>query len=133
GAGSAARAGGARLGGVCRRRPGADQRRGRGESGLQAAEQVGGERRLVFSPLPPGERGERGGPQLPLARRVKLTDFGLARHVVESESLNMTRTGALLGTPLYMAPEQCGGEAVDARADVYALGATLYHLLAGRP
>jgi serine/threonine protein kinase/class 3 adenylate cyclase len=64
---------------------------------------------------------------------VKLTDFGLARHVIESESLNVTRAGAVLGTPLYMAPEQCGGEAVDARADVYALGATLYHLLAGRP
>src|SRR5262249_58615613 len=63
----------------------------------------------------------------------KLSDFGLARHVVESESLNLTRAGAVLGTPLYMAPEQCAGEAVDARADVYALGATLYHLLAGRP
>ena len=66
--------------------------------------------------------------------RVKLMDFGLARHVVESESLNVTQAGAILGTPLYMAPEQCSGNSqIDARADVYAMGATLFHLLAGRP
>jgi class 3 adenylate cyclase len=64
---------------------------------------------------------------------VKLSDFGLARHVVESESLQMTQAGAILGTPLYMAPEQCMGAAVDQRTDVYAMGATLFHLLAGRP
>ena len=64
---------------------------------------------------------------------VKLTDFGLARHVVESESLDLTQPGTLLGTPHYMAPEQFAGSRVDARADVYALGATLFHMLAGRP
>jgi serine/threonine protein kinase/class 3 adenylate cyclase len=66
--------------------------------------------------------------------KVKLVDFGLARHVVESESLNVTQAGALLGTPLYMAPEQCiGSGAIDARTDIYAMGATLFHFLAGRP
>lgn len=66
--------------------------------------------------------------------RVKLMDFGLARHVVESESLNVTQAGAILGTPLYMAPEQCVSQGkIDARTDVYAMGATLFHLLAGRP
>ena len=66
--------------------------------------------------------------------RVKLMDFGLARHVVESESLNVTQAGAILGTPLYMAPEQCVGDGkIDARTDVYAMGATLFRLLAGRP
>jgi serine/threonine protein kinase/class 3 adenylate cyclase len=65
--------------------------------------------------------------------RVRLTDFGIARHVVESESLNVTQAGAVLGTPYYMAPEQCAGRAVDPRTDVYSLGATLFHLLAGRP
>jgi serine/threonine protein kinase/class 3 adenylate cyclase len=65
---------------------------------------------------------------------VKLADFGLARHVVESASLHVTRTGMVLGTPLYMAPEQWIGAAdVDARADVYALGGTLFRALAGRP
>jgi serine/threonine protein kinase/class 3 adenylate cyclase len=66
--------------------------------------------------------------------RVKLSDFGLARHVVESESLAMTGTGAILGTPYYMSPEQCSGSgAIGPAADVYAMGATLFHLLAGRP
>jgi serine/threonine protein kinase/class 3 adenylate cyclase len=66
--------------------------------------------------------------------RVKLSDFGLARHIVETESLNVTQAGTILGTPLYMAPEQgIARGPVDARADVYALGATLFHLLAGRP
>jgi serine/threonine protein kinase/class 3 adenylate cyclase len=64
---------------------------------------------------------------------AKLSDFGLARHVVESESLHMTRTGAVVGTPLYLSPEQCFGTQLDPRSDVYALGATLFHLLAGRP
>ena len=65
--------------------------------------------------------------------RVKISDFGLARHVVDTESLALTAAGALLGTPHYMAPEQWTGRAVDPRTDVYAMGATLFHLLAGRP
>jgi serine/threonine protein kinase/class 3 adenylate cyclase len=70
------------------------------------------------------------GPELAGAR---LSDFGLARHRIESESLQVTHAGALLGTPLYMSPEQCAGAATDPRSDVYSLGATLFHLLAGRP
>jgi eukaryotic-like serine/threonine-protein kinase len=66
--------------------------------------------------------------------RVKLSDFGLARHVVETESLVLTRDGAVIGTPLYMAPEQCAGESsIGPAADVYAMGATFFTLLAGRP
>jgi len=66
--------------------------------------------------------------------RVKLSDFGLARHVIETESLVLTRDGAIIGTPLYMAPEQCAGESeIGPGADVYAMGATLFTLLAGRP
>jgi len=64
---------------------------------------------------------------------VKLSDFGLARHEVQTESLQMTQTGAILGTPLYMAPEQCAGRDITPRTDVYAMGCTLFHLLAGRP
>ena len=70
------------------------------------------------------------GPTVP---RIKITDFGLARHVIDSESMAMTAAGALLGTPHYMAPEQWTGCAIDARTDVYAMGVTLFHLLAGRP
>lgn len=66
--------------------------------------------------------------------QIKLTDFGLARHLDQSESLAMTQQKAILGTPLYMAPEQHSeSRAVDARADVYGTGATLYHLLTGSP
>ena len=64
--------------------------------------------------------------------RILLADFGLAR---SSEGMGLTRTGDALGTPLYMSPEQMLGrrDEVDARADVYALGATLYEAIAGRP
>ncbi|WP_020468195.1 protein kinase domain-containing protein [Zavarzinella formosa] len=65
--------------------------------------------------------------------RVKVTDFGLARLMVQSESQDVTRAGALLGTPRFMSPEQFGAKPVDARADVYALGATLFNLLTGQP
>ena len=67
------------------------------------------------------------------APRIKISDFGLARHVVDTESLALTAAGALMGTPHYMAPEQWTGRAIDARTDVYAMGATLFHLLSGRP
>jgi serine/threonine protein kinase len=68
---------------------------------------------------------------LTLAGEVKVADFGLAR--VLSENLDLTQDGMTLGTPLYMSPEQGEGRTVDARSDLYSLGATVYHLLAGRP
>ena len=63
----------------------------------------------------------------------KLTDFGLAK--VLSACADQTRSGAIIGTPSYMAPEQARGDsaAIDRRSDVYALGAMLYELLVGEP
>jgi serine/threonine protein kinase len=52
---------------------------------------------------------------------------------VLSENLDLTHDGTTLGTPLYMSPEQGEGRTVDARSDLYSLGATVYHLVAGRP
>lgn len=57
---------------------------------------------------------------------VKVLDFGVARRLTGAPQ---TQAGLVLGTPFYMAPEQAAGRAVDARADVYALGVTLYELL----
>lgn len=64
---------------------------------------------------------------------VKVLDFGLAAGGFESGSDGAVAQTSLAGTPLYMAPEQARGEAVDFRSDIYALGATLYHLVAGKP
>jgi serine/threonine protein kinase/Tfp pilus assembly protein PilF len=65
------------------------------------------------------------------AGRVYVTDFGLARRVESGASL--TLSGTVVGTPAYMPPEQATGKATDARSDVYALGATLYEVLTGKP
>lgn len=65
-------------------------------------------------------------------RGAVITDFGIARAVAEGE-LARTVAGAMVGTPAYMAPEQVEGAAdLDARADLYALGAMLFELLTGR-
>jgi Protein kinase domain/RDD family len=64
---------------------------------------------------------------------VKVLDFGLAADGGGAISDGPVAQTSLAGTPLYMAPEQARGEAVDQRADIYALGATLYHLISGKP
>ncbi len=62
---------------------------------------------------------------------VKVADFGLAK--VLDEDVSMTQSGTGLGTPLYMPPEQArSAKTVDQRSDIYALGATLYHMLTGK-
>jgi eukaryotic-like serine/threonine-protein kinase len=70
---------------------------------------------------------------------VKLLDFGLAKMRIETpggeeetQSMDLTRVGAIVGTPDYMAPEQWEGRAADPRSDIYAFGCLLYEMLTGK-
>jgi serine/threonine protein kinase/Leucine-rich repeat (LRR) protein len=62
--------------------------------------------------------------------KVKILDFGLARPVEEQKHL--TQQGAIIGTPMYMAPEQASGQELDARCDLFSLGCVLYRMTTGR-
>ncbi len=64
---------------------------------------------------------------------VKLLDFGIAKLAHNDHRVEKTATGAIVGTPQYIAPEQAKGYAIDHRADIYALGGIIYELLSGRP
>jgi eukaryotic-like serine/threonine-protein kinase len=88
--------------------------------------------RLQTEPPPTGLADPAAGCDLQSAI-PRITDFGLARQLARQDSL--TRSGTIVGTAGYMAPEQAGGKASEAgpAADIYALGAILYELLTGRP
>ncbi len=66
---------------------------------------------------------------------VAIVDFGIAKVVGEEigEMQALTRTGEVFGSPLYMSPEQCSGESVDHRSDIYSLGCALFETLTGAP
>ena len=64
--------------------------------------------------------------------QVKIADFGLCRDQ-DADRPDLTQPGVTLGTPLYMSPEQAQGHALDHRSDLYSLGVTFYHMLAGEP
>ncbi|HJT27255.1 MAG TPA: serine/threonine-protein kinase [Pyrinomonadaceae bacterium] len=75
--------------------------------------------------VPPAHEGEE--------ETAKVVDFGLAKVRDVAASSSLTKTGTVIGTLYYMSPEQCSGEELDARADVYSLGAMLYEMLVGNP
>jgi serine/threonine protein kinase len=93
--------------------------------GLQAAHEQG----VVHRDLKPANIFLQTLTQPP---RVKLLDFGVAK-LLDKGNLSITRTGAVLGTPAYMSPEQSAGKRdIDGRADLYAVGVILFELLTGR-
>jgi formylglycine-generating enzyme required for sulfatase activity/predicted Ser/Thr protein kinase len=65
------------------------------------------------------------------AGRVRVMDFGLAKRTEDPSATNLTLAGAFLGTVRYASPEQCGGDPIDARSDLYSLGVVFYEVLAG--
>jgi eukaryotic-like serine/threonine-protein kinase len=90
--------------------------------GLAAAHGTG----LVHRDIKPGNILIEAGPH----QRVKITDFGLAR---AADDASLTQSGIVAGTPMFMAPEQANGEALDHRADLFSLGSVLYTMCTGRP
>jgi serine/threonine protein kinase len=64
---------------------------------------------------------------------VKIVDFGVAKFVESEESAKLTQTGEALGSPLYMSPEQCLGQPLDIRSDIYSFGCVMYEAIVGEP
>ncbi len=64
------------------------------------------------------------------ASRAKLLDFGLAR--IQSDDVELTKSGVIVGTPAFMSPEQAQGKAIDIRSDLFSLGCVLYRMVTGR-
>ncbi|HEX7508079.1 MAG TPA: serine/threonine-protein kinase [Polyangia bacterium] len=63
---------------------------------------------------------------------MKVLDFGIAKLVAEQDTVNVTKTGTIMGTPQFMSPEQCTGRGVDHRTDIYALGVIIFRIYCGR-
>ncbi|MEZ4403629.1 MAG: protein kinase [Kofleriaceae bacterium] len=104
---------------------------GRQIAGALAAAHDGG---VIHRDLKPDNVILVADAERPTGWRPKLLDFGIAKLADAGPGGSHTSTGAILGTPSYMSPEQCrGAGAVDARSDLYALGCILYQAVAGQP
>lgn len=89
------------------------------------------ERGLVHRDIKPENVFLREHPDYP--DFVKLLDFGIAKLLAPEAPIgHRTKTGSVLGTPTYMSPEQCLGEVIDVRSDIYSLGIVMYEMLTGR-
>jgi serine/threonine-protein kinase len=94
-------------------------------NGLAAAHQAG----IIHRDLKPDNIFivQRGGSDF-----VKIVDFGVSKFTNSGDDMSMTRTGAVMGTPYYMSPEQARGQAIDHRSDVYSVGVVCYQALTGQ-
>jgi serine/threonine protein kinase len=99
-------------------------------SSLEAAHECG----IIHRDLKPANVYVIRDGEAQSGERTKILDFGVAKLGGTDEDAHTTQTGTMLGTPVYMSPEQCrsAGE-VDHRTDIYSIGCALYHMLAGRP
>ncbi len=99
-------------------------------SALAAAHAAG----IIHRDLKPDNLFLEPDPDHPSGVRLKVLDFGIAKLASEAGPGIKTRTQSVMGTPVYMSPEQCkGAGTVDARADIYSLGCILFELATGRP
>lgn len=97
---------------------------------LQAAHEQG----VIHRDLKPENVFLTADSELPTGERVKLLDFGIAKLAYDVGGGSHTATGAVMGTPMYMSPEQCrNAGSVDHRADLYSLGCVAYEMLCGQP
>jgi tRNA A-37 threonylcarbamoyl transferase component Bud32 len=73
---------------------------------------------------------QEGSPDL-----VKIVDFGIAKFMPRDgvKSMSLTQTGEVFGSPMYMSPEQCQGQSLDTRSDIYSIGCLMYETLTGKP
>jgi predicted Ser/Thr protein kinase len=94
--------------------------------GLEAAHARG----IVHRDLKPANIILASDPEV--GEQPKIIDFGLAKLAAATDATQLTRTGQIVGTPAYMAPEQIEGKPIDVRADVYSLGCVLYAMITGR-
>lgn len=104
-------------------------------SQIAAALAVAHKKGIIHRDLKPSNAMLVPDPAMQMGERIKVLDFGLAKlsEVREAAVVN-TNSQAILGTPIYMSPEQCEGAGrVDAKSDVYALGCMLYEMLSGQP
>jgi serine/threonine protein kinase len=91
------------------------------------------DRDIIHRDLKPGNVFVIRDPEVPGGERTKILDFGICK-LGDPECATTTQTGTMLGTPVYMSPEQCRGAGrVDHRSDIYSVGCVLFHMIAGRP
>ncbi|MFO0578476.1 MAG: serine/threonine-protein kinase [Polyangia bacterium] len=102
---------------------------------IAAALAAAHEKRIVHRDLKPENVLLVPDPETASGERAKVLDFGIAKIVdPDAAEIMKTTTGAIVGTPTYMSPEQCrGGQSVTDRSDVYSLGCMLYQMLCGSP
>lgn len=96
------------------------------------------EQQIVHRDLKPMNVMLLADADIPDRQRVKVVDFGIAKlqpqHYHPDNTVLQTTSGAMLGTPLYMSPEQCARvDSLDGKSDVYSLGSMLYQMLSGQP